>query len=129
MKKIFLVVLILVSSLVYSQDLGSLSQAQNKIKSLGIEDLFYSIFYARSNGIENEKPSSKSFQMICDYFKCKPSEVIFVGDHPINDIQGAKRFGMTTVWTSEFTTHRDIPSEADYHIRDLSEIKHILGIK
>ena len=34
MKKIFLVVLMLVSSLVYSQDLGSLAQAQNKIKSL-----------------------------------------------------------------------------------------------
>ena len=34
MKKIFVVVLMLVSSLVYGQDLGSLAQAQNKIKSL-----------------------------------------------------------------------------------------------
>ena len=76
----------------------------------------------------NEKPSHKSFKMICDYFQCEQSEVVFVGDHPINDIQGAKKTGMTTVWISEFTTHKEIPPEADYHIRSLSDLSKILGI-
>jgi len=53
---------------------------------------------------------------------------VFVGDHPINDIQGAKKTGMTTVWISEFTTHKEIPPEADYHIRSLSDLSKILGI-
>ena len=107
---------------------GVLQAQKNKIKSLGIEDLFDSIMYARSNGIENEKPNSKAFKMICNHFKCKPSEVMFVGDHPINDILGAKKFGMTAVWTSEFTECKNIPPEADYHIQNLHEITKILGV-
>ena len=107
---------------------GVIEVQKNKVRSLNIENLFDKIFYARCKGVENEKPNPKAFQMICDHFNCEPSEVVFVGDHPINDIQGAKRFGMSTVWTSEFTTHRDIPPEADYHIRNLSELSNILGV-
>jgi len=107
---------------------GIIQVQKNKIRTLSIDNLFNEILFARSAGMENEKPSHKSFQMICDHFQCEQREVVFVGDHPINDIQGAKKTGMTTVWISEFTTHKEIPPEADYHIRSLSDLSKILGI-
>jgi|TARA_B110000008_G_C16948882_1_gene555578 putative hydrolase of the HAD superfamily len=108
---------------------GVLEAQKNKVKSLCIGELFDQILYARANGIKNEKPNPRSFNMICDHFNCKPSEVMFIGDHPVNDILGAKKMGMTTVWTSEFIALENIPSHADYHIKYLHEITNLIGIK
>ena len=107
---------------------GIIEVQKNKVRSLSIEDIFDKIIYARSHGRENEKPDKKAFKMICDYFKCKPNRVLFVGDHPMKDIKGAKEFGMKTVWTTEFIKYKSVPHDMDYHIKNLSEIDKLLGM-
>ncbi len=47
-----------------------------------------------------DKPDARIFAMTCDALQCDPHEVMFVGDHPVKDIEGAARAGMRTCWLS-----------------------------
>lgn len=49
-----------------------------------------------SHEIGTRKPESKSYEIVLDYLKCKPAEVIFLDDN-LNNIQGAEKFGMATI--------------------------------
>lgn len=60
-----------------------------------------------------------------DTLGVKPTESIYVGDHPINDVQASRSVGMTGVWKKD--KHWDAPVQADFIIDDLSELKYILN--
>ena len=107
---------------------GNVIVQKNKVKNLGINNLFDKIFYAREEGEKFEKPSNIAFKKITDYFKCQSNEVIFIGDSVIKDIYGAGRFGMVTVLNTEFSFEFVNSSVANYLIKNLSELKRILDI-
>ena len=107
---------------------GVIEAQENKIRALNIEELFDEVFYARFDGVAYEKPHPKAFQRICDYFACSPEDVLFVGDHPISDIRGAKEFGMRAVWTSEYSSRTETPLEADMHICSLLELSRVVEV-
>lgn len=48
----------------------------------------------------NYKPHLAMFRSICERLDAAPDEVIYVGDDPINDIEGARRAGLRTVWVN-----------------------------
>jgi putative hydrolase of the HAD superfamily len=52
-----------------------------------------------------------------------PNESVFVGDHPINDIQAARNIGMKTIWKKD-VAYESV--EADFVIEDLREIPGII---
>lgn len=49
-----------------------------------------------SHETETRKPESKSHQIILDYLKCKPAEVLFLDDNLVN-IQGAAKLGIAAI--------------------------------
>jgi 2-haloalkanoic acid dehalogenase type II len=46
------------------------------------------------------KPHVTAFHSICGRLDAAPEEVVFVGDDPVTDIEGARRAGLRTVWVN-----------------------------
>jgi 2-haloalkanoic acid dehalogenase type II len=53
-----------------------------------------------SQELETYKPHATAFQSICGRLDAAPDEVVFVGDDPVTDIEGARRAGLRTVWVN-----------------------------
>ncbi|MGL4819252.1 MAG: HAD family hydrolase [Bacilli bacterium] len=74
---------------------GTLIQ-ERKIKQLGYAALFDVIVISESIGYE--KPARAIFEHALTEMRTSAEKCIFIGDHPINDIFGAKQLGMRSVW-------------------------------
>lgn len=96
-------------------------QMQN-IQALHIESYFSSILISEYEGLS--KPDPAIFQKVAFQLGLSPSECIYVGDHPINDIKGAQAVGMKAMWKKD--TFFDEP-EAEYVVEHLKEIPLLLG--
>ena len=67
-----------------------------KIDRLEIRDLFECILVSEEAGVK--KPDPRIFEMAVERLKVRPEECVYIGDHPRNDIEGAAKAGMRTVW-------------------------------
>ena len=76
---------------------GEVLAQQNKIKVLGLHNEIEHIIYARENGIAFEKPHEQPFLIALKRLKINSNEVLFVGDHPLTDIEGAKKVGIKSI--------------------------------
>ncbi len=65
------------------------------LAALGLEDSFEAITYSAAEGIE--KPNPKIFLSCLSRLEVAPEEALHVGDHPIDDFEGAQAAGMTSV--------------------------------
>lgn len=48
--------------------------------------------------LAHQKPHASAFHHICRVLGCRPEEVVYVGDHPYNDVNGAEKAGLIPVW-------------------------------
>ncbi|WP_163582395.1 HAD family hydrolase [Gracilibacillus saliphilus] len=94
---------------------------RDSINALEIDKYFSIILISELEGIK--KPNPKIFEKALQHLQVQPNECFFVGDHPENDINAAKRVGMHTIWkyTSDVTC-----DSADFIIADLKEIPIIM---
>ncbi len=71
-----------------------------------------------------KKPSKKPFMMAIKKLKIRPEEILFVGENPERDINGAKSVGMKTALAMYGLDYRNKPKKtsADYVIKDVSEV-------
>lgn len=76
-----------------------------KLDSAGIRDLFDMSVVSDDIGIW--KPEAGIFEYAMDKLGVTPEQSLFVGDHPINDIQGALGAKMNVVWVDygSFASH------------------------
>ena len=93
----------------------------DNINALGIANYFDSILVSECEGIR--KPDIQLFNRAIERLNVPPSESLFVGDHPVNDVEAAKAAGMIGVWKKDI--HWDAP-EADFSIDDLAEVPLII---
>jgi len=80
-----------------------------------------------SEEIGFQKPSPHAFLHMCERFGIMPHEAMYVGDHPVNDVCGARSIGMIPVWMryiEQFPKHITPPP---YMIDRLSELPKILN--
>lgn len=89
----------------------------DNIKALAIEDYFQIILVSEWEDIK--KPNPQIFSRAADKLGVLPSECVFIGDHPENDVQGAKNVGMIGVWKKD-VQWMDI--QAEYVVDDLMDI-------
>ena len=71
------------------------------------------------------KPSDEIFLMTVNSMDAKPVETIHVGDHVANDVVGANRVGMKSIWIRGFYEPEDPDdpeSHADVAVDDLSAV-------
>ncbi|WP_428239955.1 HAD family hydrolase [Gynuella sp.] len=79
---------------------GSQNVQQTKIRALKIEQYFDVVLTSEAAGWK--KPEAGIFIAALSALRCQAADAIFVGDHPINDYQGALSCGMKAIWFRGF---------------------------
>lgn len=99
------------------------------LSKLEIDDFFDLVLVSEAVGWR--KPSPQIFREAMERLRVKAEEVIFVGDTPLEDIQGAQGVGMKTVFIpSQFNRLADLERaslQADFVIEKLSDVLTILA--
>ena len=67
-----------------------------KLGMLGLTDCFDEIIV--SGETPYEKPDKKIFLMMAEKMGLNPDEMLYIGDHPLNDIDGSRKAGYVPVW-------------------------------
>jgi putative hydrolase of the HAD superfamily len=75
---------------------GKTRVQQQKLEALGLQEFFDPILISEHVGIK--KPDPSIFQIALEYLQLEASQVWMVGDHPVNDVLGARGAGLTGVW-------------------------------
>lgn len=78
--------------------------------------------------LEEQKPHTMAFEAICAAMGCKTTEAVYVGDNPRNDVDGARKAGMTPIWMRSVGVWRDEIEPARYCIDAIGEIPELLKI-
>lgn len=78
-----------------------------------------------SDEVKISKPSNEIFLMTLNSLGATPEQVVHVGDHVQNDVVGANRCGLKTVWITGFYENED-PSnphtQPDATVAELSQV-------
>ncbi|MFD3448957.1 HAD family hydrolase [Microbacteriaceae bacterium 4G12] len=92
-------------------------QLQN-IRALGIEKYMDTILVSEQEGMK--KPQAEIFMRALERLGVSPEESIYIGDHPENDVIGARQAGMKAVWKKDAFWRNSFTDE--YVIDDLQEL-------
>ncbi len=68
----------------------------HKIDLLGLRDYFKTIVISGEAGIS--KPDPNIYGLALDRLGVSAEQTLFIGDHPVNDIWGAGKAGMNSIW-------------------------------
>ena len=80
-----------------------------------------------SEGARAYKPHPSAFHQIMDRLGVVPSEAVFLGDNPYDDIQGARLVGIRAVWLNRNGGNYDSSMPApDAQISSLAELPDVL---
>lgn len=75
---------------------GSADLQYKKLQMLELTDLFDEIIV--SGETPYEKPDERIFLMMAQRMGLRPDEMLYIGDHPRNDIEGSRNAGFVPVW-------------------------------
>ena len=108
--------------------LFSASNGNADLKRIGLAHLFERSVAARDIG--KLKPDAAVFLKVIEATGLEAGEVLFVGDDPEHDVEGARRAGMHAVWINrtgtEWPAHFDPPM---YAVKSLHELTALLGLE
>ena len=75
---------------------GSHELQYKKLGMLELTDLFDEIIV--SGDTPYQKPDERIFLMMAERMGVAPQEMMYVGDHPLNDVEGPRKAGCVSVW-------------------------------
>ena len=104
---------------------GRTLQQLAKIRSAALEPFFDTLVISEGEGIK--KPNSEIYARATSRLKVSPTETLFVGDHPENDILGAARAGLSTAWLSQGQAWSSSAGKPNFVLESLSDVLGILG--
>ncbi|MCR8842084.1 HAD family hydrolase [Paenibacillus sp. SC116] len=93
------------------------------LESLKIRDYFDEILISQQEG--TRKPEIEIFLRALKRLKVEPEEAMYVGDHPINDVQASIDVGMKGIWKRDKGYSHKV--EADAVIEDLIQLREIIA--
>ena len=82
---------------------GRVKAQATKIQVSGIFPYFDVITISEAVGVK--KPDPRIFQHCIDGLELKANDCVYIGDHPINDIEAALNFGMKAIWVKNLHFH------------------------
>ncbi|AJI08763.1 MULTISPECIES: HAD family hydrolase [Bacillus] len=88
------------------------------IRALGIEKYMDTILVSEQEGIK--KPQAEIFMRALERLGVTPEESVYIGDHPENDVIGARNAGMNAIWKKD--AFWGTPFTDEYIIEDLKEL-------
>jgi putative hydrolase of the HAD superfamily len=104
---------------------GKTAIQYGKLEQLKMSNDFDFIIVSEEVGIK--KPDARIFEMALDKLELTPEQCIYVGDHPVNDIEGAAKIGMETIWIKVNQPWRDgITAKPLYTLNKIGELLQLL---
>ena len=79
--------------------------ARRMLERLGVAD-YFSYLYATQSELTHdkpEKPNPEVFEIVLSALKANPNQVVMIGNSWDNDIIGANRIGIHSIWLSNIT--------------------------
>ncbi|OMF21464.1 hypothetical protein BK133_28265 [Paenibacillus sp. FSL H8-0548] len=96
-----------------------------KIDQLGLRGSFDFIIVSEEAGCK--KPDRRIFEAACNALQLGPDQCIYIGDHPLNDIEGAHLAGLSTIWIKVNQPWREgLVAKPLYTIRRFDELLSLL---
>lgn len=104
---------------------GDVPLQSKKIELLSFESEFDEILITGSIGIH--KPEAEPFRVMAERLRLSPSELLYVGDNPLNDVEGSRNAGYTPVFVNTLG-HWSFPDikKCEYMIENVSELPSLL---
>ncbi|HJL65549.1 MAG: HAD family hydrolase [Arenicellales bacterium] len=106
--------------------LVALSNGNADLDRLGISHLFDAVLNARMVGVA--KPDTSIFLAVSTTLGIPLDTILHIGDHPVEDIGGARRAGMKTAWINRNDLAWDQPYQPDTIITTLDDIIVLLDL-
>lgn len=105
---------------------GDSNTQRSKIAMLGLESYLDEIIISGEIGFA--KPGPEPFRIMADRLNLKPEEIIFVGDNPSTDIEGARAGGFVPVWVATLGRWT-LPQieKTKYSVKDVSQIPQLIN--
>ncbi|MFJ7556822.1 HAD family hydrolase [Bacillus thuringiensis] len=85
--------------------------------------MYYKI---QKESVGYEKPNPYIFNLILEKLGVEATDCLYVGDHVINDIKGAKELGFKTIWMSHNRVWEDETYVPDWIANNLREVRGIV---
>jgi putative hydrolase of the HAD superfamily len=99
-------------------------EAWLRLSYIGLHHIFDAIVTFDDSG--ERKPSPVPFNLILERLGVKPEEALMIGDWAERDVDGAKAVGMKTAFARYGDTFNTEVHNADYEIREVSEVINII---
>ncbi len=100
---------------------GSGITQRRKLKKSGLDQFFKTCFISGEVGYR--KPEKEIFQKALFTLGYSPENAVMIGDNPDNDVSGAQKLGIKTIWISEgIKTNKKIGDVEIDQIKHLEEV-------
>lgn len=99
---------------------------ERKIRSMNLESYVEECIVCDLDQGIGCKPEPNAFLELAGRLRLLPEEILYVGDNPINDIQGARNAGMKTAWLNVMDNWLPQVEPADYEISALCELQRLV---
>jgi putative hydrolase of the HAD superfamily len=109
---------------------GTVAMQQGKLQACQLEPLVDFSLISEREGIK--KPDPRIFNTALERLGLPAAQVLFVGDHPQNDVGGAANVGMLTAWLRqgrEWPLERISPTFTLKALGDLLELEGVQSVK
>jgi len=100
--------------------LGIVSNGNSYPERCGLEGRFAFVVFSQNHGFE--KPDPRLFEVAIRLLGCEASELLHVGDSPLNDVYGARLAGARSVWLNREGLDNPGTVRPDFEISDLREL-------
>lgn len=105
--------------------LGAISNGNACLNTIGLGNYFR--FHFAAEDFPAAKPAPDMFLTALAQAGVAPHEALHIGDHPVDDMQGAQAVGMKTLWVNFDKKPWPLPSTApDFTVAALPEIIYLL---
>ncbi len=99
--------------------LGLLSNGSRPPEKVGLAGYFEAVVFAQDHRVA--KPDKGIFEVVERELGVTPKTCVLVGDHPLNDVVGAKRAGWRAVWLNREVSVAAGGGDAFWEIHDYDE--------
>ncbi len=104
--------------------LGVLTNGNADIKKLGIDHMFE--FSLSSMDVKSNKPDQGHFVKAKELSQISFQNTLHVGDHPVNDVYGARKLGINVMWFNLNNLVWDIDGNPPIQFKKWSEFINLL---
>jgi len=104
---------------------GTVYAQEAKITHLGLDECVDAVVVSEAVGCK--KPDPRVFEAILEALDADAEDAVYVGDHPVNDVQGAIDAGLGAIWMRGWQDWPADQAPAEFVVDRLAEVPPMLA--